>query len=305
MPLKPLSDPGEKFRRVTGTLVGSLVSIFLFSLLIFFNSLQTASLAIKPFSATAFRRFNRWAADTWWGLCVKVAARVYGVRIKVSGDEAPPRENAVVISNHQQMPDITVLMWFAKSKDRLGDLKWFVKDIVKYVPGIGWGMLFLDCPFVKRDWASDKDYIKKIFQRIIQGRIPLWLVTFAEGTRFSPDKLKQSQDFAKKNGLFVPRHVLIPRTKGFVATVSGMRQHLDAVYDVTIGYIGGVPTLWQWIKGYVREVNLHVRRYPVESLPSGEEELSTWLMERFKQKDELLEGYYAEGQWISVMPEKS
>jgi 1-acyl-sn-glycerol-3-phosphate acyltransferase len=297
MPLKPLPDPKGIFRRVTGNLVGSLAAIFLFAVLIFFNSLQTASLVIKPFSVTAFRAFNRWAADTWWGLCVKVAARVWRVKIKVSGDDVPMRENSVVISNHQEMPDITVLMWFAKSKDRLGDLKWFVKDVIKYVPGIGWGMLFIDCPFIKRDWASDKEYIKKVFQRILNGRIPLWLVTFAEGTRITPGKLKQSRDFAEKNGLFVPRHVLIPRTKGFVATVSEMRQHLDAVYDVTIGYIDGVPTLWQWIKGYVREVNLHVRRYPIESMPSGETELSDWLMERFKQKDELLEGYYAKGQW--------
>ena len=304
MPLKPLLDPKGTFRRVTGTLVGSLSAIFLFSLLIFFNSLQTASLAIKPFSVTAFRSFNRWAADAWWGLCVKTAAWVYGLRIKVSGDEVPMRENAVVISNHQQMPDIPVLLWFAKSKDRLGDLKWFVKDVIKYVPGIGWGMLFLDCPFIKRDWTSDKEYIKKVFERILKGRIPLWLVTFAEGTRFSPAKLKQSQDFAEKNGLFVPRHVLIPRTKGFTATVSELGHHLDAVYDVTIGYIDGVPTLWQWVKGYVREVNLHVRRYPIESLPSGETELSAWLMERFRQKDQLLETYYAEGSWGSVLPEK-
>ena len=304
MPLKPLPDPGGKFRRVTGTLQGVLISVFLFSTLIFFNFLQTASLAIKLFSTNAFRRFNRFAADTWWGWCVKLSEWVYGVRIKISGDEAPPRENAVVISNHQQMPDIPVLMAFAKSKDRLGDLKWFVKDIVKYVPGIGWGMLFLDCPFIKRDWAADKDYIKKVFRRILQGRVPLWLVTFAEGTRFNLDKLKQSRDYAEKTGLFVPRHVLIPRTKGFVATVQELGQHLDAVYDVTIGYVGGVPTIWQWIKGYVREVNLHVRRYPIESLPSGETELSSWLMERFRQKDELLEVYYAEGRWGSILPEK-
>lgn len=304
MPLKPLPDPGGKFRRVTSTVQGSLLSAFLFSTLIFFNSLQTASLAIKVFSTTAFRRFNRFMADLWWGWCVKLASLVYGVRINVTGDEIPMRENAVVVSNHQQIPDITVLMAIAKSKDRLGDLKWFVKDVVKYVPGVGWGMLFLDCPFVKRDWASDKDYIKQVFHRILSGKVPLWLVTFAEGTRLSPAKLKQSREYAEKNGLFVPRHVLIPRTKGFVATVSGMRQHLDAVYDVTIGYIGGVPTLWQWIKGYVREVNLHIRRYPIELLPREETDLSIWLMERFRQKDELLEGYYAEGRWGSILPEK-
>ena len=30
-----------------------------------------------------------------------------------------------------------------------------------------------------------------------------------------------------------PQHTLLPRTRGFVATVQGLRSRLDAVYDVT------------------------------------------------------------------------
>ena len=61
------------------------------------------------------------------------------------------------------MADITFLMDFAYRKGRLGDMKWMVKDIIKYVPGVGWGMLFLDCIFVKRDWTTDKESIRKTF----------------------------------------------------------------------------------------------------------------------------------------------
>jgi hypothetical protein len=120
-------------------------------------------------------------------------------------------------------------------------------------------------------------------------------MTFVEGTRVRPAKLARSQAYAREHGMKELHHVLVPRTKGFVASVQNLRGHVTAVYDLTIGYENGVPTLWQWIKGYVRRVHLHVRRYPVESLPVEEEPLSAWLVERFEEKDRLLESYYRSG----------
>ena len=74
-----------------------------------------------------------------------------------------------------------------------------------------------------------------------------------------------------------------------------MRGHVDAVYDLTIGYVGGVPTLWQWTKGYVRKVHLDVRRYTIDALPENEEALSDWLIKRFEEKDLRLDSFYREG----------
>ena len=55
--------------------------------------------------------------------------------------------------------------------------------------------------------------------------------------------------------------MLIPRTKGFVASVEGLGDHLNAVYDFTIGYVDGVPSLWQYITGRVKQIHIHVRRF--------------------------------------------
>lgn len=292
MPLKPLPEPPSRLARLKGLVSGSIASAFLFSTLIGFNVLQTASLAIKLFSPKTFRRANRWMAKAWWGWCALGAEKIYGTTLIMSGDNVPKRENAIVILNHQEMADITVIFSFARAKERVGDLKWFVKDVLKYVPGIGWGMLFLDCPYVKRDWTSDRDYIHRVFQNILKNDVPLWLMTFAEGTRVRPEKIARSQDYAENHGLAQLKHVLIPRTKGFVASVQSLRGHIDAVYDLTIGYVDGVPTLWQWIKGYVRRVHLNVRRHAIDALPEDSEALSGWLMERFQEKDELLDYYY-------------
>ena len=86
----------------------------------------------------------------------------YGGSAGETGDEVPDRENVILVSNHQEMVDIPVLFSFAYAKRRLGDMKFFAKDIIKYVPGFGWGLLFLDCLFVKRNWTSDKEKIDQV-----------------------------------------------------------------------------------------------------------------------------------------------
>lgn len=295
MPLGPLVVRRRGISLVMGTLQGALSSVFLGVTIIVFNGLQMMSLVLRPFSHEAFRRFNSWAADTWWGLCVLLAEYFYGTRLVLTGDAVPRDENTVIILNHQSMTDIPVVLAFAKSKGRLGDLKWFVKDVVKYVPGIGWGMLFLDCLFIKRDWTEDRAYVLRVFQKILRQSIPMWLVSFVEGTRVRPPKLAQSRTYAQESGLRPPEHVLIPRTKGFVASVRSLHGHADAVYDLTIGYVEGVPTIWQWIRGDVRRVHVHVRRFPIAGLPPDDDGLSRWLIRVFEEKDGLLTGYYERG----------
>ncbi|MCK5378679.1 MAG: acyltransferase [Acidobacteria bacterium] len=274
---------------------GTLMSAFGLSALIFVNAVQTLSLLIKPFSGRAFRRINRACANSWWGMCVSGAQLINGGDFLVTGADIPARENAIIVSNHQQMPDIPTIMAFAKSRQRLGDLKFFVKDILKWVPGVGWGMLFLDCVFVKRNWSSDAGHILKTFSTLVDNQVPVWLVSFVEGTRARLHKIEASREFALSRGLEPLDHVLMPRTKGFAATVQGLREHVPAVYDFTIGYEEGVPTLWQYIKGSVDRIHLHVRRFQIEDLPTQEEDVRQWLLNRWTEKDRLLEHFYAQG----------
>lgn len=295
MPQPPLPEP-QRFTERHAGLVRALPALaFLGSSLLACNAAQLASMLVRPFSRRWFRAFNRWAADHYWSWCVRLAERTHGIGVEYYGDDVPAGENAIVVANHQQMPDITFLMFLARDKGRLGDMKWMLKDVIKYVPGVGWGLYFLDSFFVKRDWSRDRASIAATFSRIIADGIPLWLMLFAEGTRLTPEKLARSQEYARRQGLDPTRHVMLPRTKGFSACVQGLRRHLDAVYDVTIAYERGVPTLWQYIRGQARRAHLQVRRFPVEQLPPGEPELAAWLRERFREKDELLEYFYARG----------
>ncbi len=295
MPLPPLSNDEDFAKRLWRNLRVAIPVAFWFGFLIIINLTQTLSLVIKPFSATAFRRVNRWCAGTWWGGCVVFAERFNGTKIIVSGEDLPINENVLVVSNHQQMPDITTIMALARSKGRLGDLKFFVKHAIKWVPGVGWGMQFLNCPFLKRDWSADREKIDATFDTLVRERIPMWLVSFVEGTRATEAKIRASTEWALERGIKPTRNVLIPRTKGFAASVEGLGDHLNAVYDFTIGYVEGVPSLWQFITGRVKQIHVHIRRFPADELPKIEAELKLWLMDRFYEKDALLEEYYETG----------
>lgn len=272
-----------------------VVAVGLALALLLVNLLQLASLLLRPFSRSAFRAVNRWFANTWWGWCVLVAERLNGFRVVTSGDPLPAGENAIVVANHQQMPDIVVIMALARRCGRLGDLKFFVKRALKWVPGIGWGMQFLDCVFVHRDWAADVDSIERTFRSLVRDRVPMWMVSFVEGTRITPAKLARSRTFAADRGLEPPRHVLLPRPRGFAATVRGLRDHAEAVYDLTIAYSGPPPTLWQLVGGSVQDVRVHARRFPVSELPVDDRAVRDWLLGRFRHKDDLLDHFHASG----------
>lgn len=268
---------------------------FLYLILVL-NLVQVVSLFFLPFSRRLVRRINRWCARSIWGLWAIMAERQNKIDIRFSGDAILPRENALVLPNHQSMTDVLLLICFSWRARRLGDLKFFVKDVVKYVPGPGWGMVFLDCIFVKRDWAQDRHNIDRLFAKYRREDIPITLVSFLEGTRRTPSKLAQAQAFATERGLPVPQHVLVPRTKGFVFTALGLRSHLDVVYDLTIGYHAEPPpTLYDCFAGNVRRIDIHVRRYPIDTLPEDEEALAAWANERFQEKDALLAHFKAHG----------
>jgi 1-acyl-sn-glycerol-3-phosphate acyltransferase len=293
MPLEPLKDRGGPIATIRAY---ALLAVG-FGTLLPINLLQLLSLTVLPFSRKAFRAVNRWCADTWWGWCVTGAERFNGTQVIFTGEDVAKRENALLIANHQQMPDIPAIMKFCKTKERLGDLKFFVKKQLKWVPGMGWGMQFLDCVFIDRDWASDHEKIRRTFDRLVSGRVPVHLVSFVEGTRFSLPKLEAAQAYAQEHGLTVPRHTLVPRSKGFSASVEGLRGHLTAIYDLTIAYEESVPSLWQYIKGLAKRVHVHVRRFPVEDLPQSADDLRQWLLARWEEKNDLLEHYYQTGRF--------
>lgn len=264
-----------------------LIFILIFVPLLLINVIQILSFAVYPFSKVGFRKVNTFLAGSWWSSCENIM-KWLGVDVVLSGDKVPQGENVILISNHQGWGDIPVLFKLAKETKQIGHMKWFVKDVLKYVPGVGWGMLFLDCLFVKRNWHKDKEKIEGTFRKFFENNIPIWLMIFPEGTRFRPHKLKRMEKIARKKNLPALSYVLYPRPRGFVASVQALRGHCQAVYDVTIIYEGEVPTFSDLFLGKVKKVNLHVRRFELDSLSDDRASLNDWIMERFCIKNKMI-----------------
>lgn len=283
-------------------LMRALLCIFFLPLLGLFllliNIIQTFSLVLLPFSGSAFRALNRFVARTWFDSLAFTLQKILRVCFLVSGDSLPKGENVFLISNHQSMADIPTLLSVAGPSGRTGDLKWFVKDVLKWVPGVGWGMLFLDCIFVKRNWNADKEHVQATFARLRENKTPFWVVSFVEGTRLTPAKLRRSESNEIKAGVPVMRNVMSPRTKGFDATLEGLGPLNQAVYDITIAYEnhpqGQAPGLMALFFS-VEKVHIHARRYPAHQLPQNSADRATWIQERFREKDRRLDQFRKTG----------
>lgn len=269
---------------------GTLSILFTFLPMMLLHLLQYPSLLLLPFSRKAYWAYNRTIAYLNWGWWAYGLQHLVGTRIEYSGVDVPHGENAIVIANHQSMADIPIMLCLALRKGRVGDLKWLVKDQLKYVPGVGWGLVLLDAIFLKRRWADDKENVANTFQRYIDMRVPIWLLLFPEGTRSNEKKLKKHMDDPASQRFSQTKFVLPPRSKGFVASVEGLRPLIDAVYDLTIIYPHGLrPTLLQVMRGETDVVRVDVRRYPIASVPVDPKVLGAWLRERYLEKDQIVQ----------------
>ena len=259
-----------------------------FTPLAFVNILQTLSIVIAPFSREMFHRVNIWFAMgiwTWWSVIIE---RIHGTKLIVSGDELPAGESAVMFANHQSMGDIVVLLCLARRTGRMADMRWMVKGSMKFMPFLGWGMLSLDFLFLKRDWAKDREHIAAAFARFRSRKTPVWLVLFPEGTRRTPEKHAKSMVHAGRAGHPPTEKVMLPRTKGFVASVQGLAGKINAIYRITVGYPRGALSLYELFGGRVGDIHIIVKRHLIATVPSDEPGMSTWLVQEFQEIDRTL-----------------
>ncbi|KAJ1565253.1 hypothetical protein HK096_003786 [Nowakowskiella sp. JEL0078] len=159
-------------------------------------------------------------------------------------------------------------------------------------------MYMMGMIFIKRNWNSDRKNIDKTFDKIKSTRLPVWIISYLEGTRQTPEKLQESQTFSRQRGLPVLKNTMLPRTKGFVATVNSFRNsHVQAIYDLTIAYSHETegfqvyPHVVRLHTGTLNGYNfhIHVRRYLIQDLPQDDEELSKWVINRWEEKDQILQ----------------
>lgn len=171
---------------------------------------------------------------------------------------------------------------------------------------------FLDFPLLSSE--NTQTYVQDRFELFSllrdfassSANVPTHLLLFPEGWPEGQDRksmIKKSIEFAKREGRPQLKHLLLPRTTGFYASLDSLREASPVVYDVTIayrGYNGQTPftrnswfdTLLQLIRGETpNEIHLRIKRFSMGEVLSN----TNWLDKQWMEKDRLLDNFERHG----------
>tara|TARA_B100001029_G_scaffold13359_1_gene8979 strand:+ start:18435 stop:19295 length:861 start_codon:yes stop_codon:yes gene_type:complete len=227
------------------------------------------------------------------GLWIKI---FHNPKWEVEGFEQLDTKNWYLsISNHQSWADIFILQSITNRKIPM--LKFFMKDILIWVPVIGLAWWALDMPFLKR-YSDEKirrnpelrgkdiSSMKNSFKRF--ARYPVSIFIFAEGTRFTKQKKEfQSSPFDK---------LLLPKPGGVGLTLSTM-PYINKLIDFSIKYESDERTFWAFLCGKLNKATIKVDLISIPENFAGKdysqdqtfrEEIKTWLYGIWQEKDKFL-----------------
>jgi len=216
----------------------------------------------------------------------------------IRGVEGLKRRAWYLIScNHRSWVDVAVIQKALTRKVPFP--KYFLKKNLIWVPLLGGAWWALDYPFMKR---HSKAYLERhpekrgedleTTKRACENsrRVPSAMLSFPEGTRFTPDK-RAAQDSPYRN-------LLRPKAGGMAFVLESMGDKLDSLLDVTIVYSEEKVSLWDLLSGRIRKVIVNIEPQPIpEDLraggylegPSVRDRMQAWVSGLWARKDELID----------------
>eukprot|EP00249_Psilotum_nudum_P021764 c28235_g1_i1 orf=249-1703(-) len=290
----PRHRPLTWFRVVRGVVCLLILLSTAFVTLIFLA--PPTFLLLRLFSVHYSRKVISFILGHWLAMWPFLFEKVNKTKAVFAGDNVPNGERVLVLCNHRTEVDWMYLWNVALRKNSLGYVKFVLKSSVRNVPVFGWAFHILEFLLIDRKWQVDEEIFQSQLSTFKDPQDPLWLILFPEGTDFTEQKCLQSQSFAEEHGLPKLKYLLLPRTKGFYACLMHLRESLDAVYDITVGYKYRNPLFMDNAFGIdPAEVHIHIRRIAVSDVPESEADASKWLMQEFCRKDELLANLHNNG----------
>lgn len=201
-----------------------------------------------------------------------------------------------IISNHQTWTDILVLQKVFLNKTPF--IRFFIKKQLLWLPILNIAWFAFDFPILRRysketlaahpelrgkDLAQTQKSCEKF------KLLPVTILNFLEGTRFTPAKHQKQQS--------PYQHLLLPKSGGFAFAIQAMDKKITHVLDVTIAYPEGRQTFWDFLCGKVHHiiVNIQPREIPSNLLSGNYTEdenyrmqFKNWINELWLEKDKYL-----------------
>ena len=250
-----------------------LLAIALLKVVLPLPRLRAACNPLLTGLAASWIGFNNWLWDSFTR-----------TRLRLRGDtDLHADGHYLVLANHQSWVDILVLQKVFNRRIPL--LRFFLKRQLFWVPLLGLAWWALDFPFMGRYTPRQVAKNPALAGRDIEATrracekfraIPVAIMNFVEGTRFTADK------HAKQGSPY--RHLLKPKSGGVAFVLDAMGDGLHAILDVTIAYPGGRPSLIDLLADRVPEVRVRVRqrRIPAD-LAGGDYQNDREFRVRFQQ----------------------
>ncbi|CAO1946210.1 unnamed protein product [Urochloa humidicola] len=290
----PKHRPLTPMRRCRGVACVAIILSTAFLLIVYLAPIAT--FVVRLFSVHHSRKVTSFLFGTWLSLWPFLFEKINKTKVVFSGENVIPKRRVLIFANHRTEVDWMYLWDLALRKGHLGYIKYILKSSLMKLPIFSWAFHIFEFIPVERKWEIDEAIIQNKLSKYKNPRDPIWLAVFPEGTDYTEKKCIKSQEYASEHGLPKLEHVLLPKTKGFICCLQQLRSSLDAVYDVTIAYKHRLPDFLDNVYGVdPSEVHIHIRTVQLSDIPTSEDEITDWMIERFRQKDQLLSDFFMKG----------
>lgn len=260
---------------------------------------------LKPFNKRLYRKIGYYLCYSFYSQLVFLADWWSGstLYIYISEEDLKHcgKEHVLLLMNHCYEIDWLVGWMFCDKVGVLGNCKAYAKKVIQYIPTIGWAWKFAEFVFLERSFDKDREIIGRQIKEIMDYPDPVWLLLNAEGTRFTEKKHEASIQFARERGMVELKHHLIPRTKGFTASLPQLRGK-STILDIQLAISKDSPvkpTIFNILNGKPIVAHMHIRRIPLDTVPEDEEQAAEWLQELFRQKDLMQDSFHTHGDFFT------
>ena len=200
------------------------------------------------------------------------------------------------LANHQSWADILLIL--SASNYMMPNIRFFMKKELSWIPFIYLANKNLNMPFVNRHSKKQitknpnlrlQDYENTIKSCKRLKRAPSTIFSYAEGTRFTPEKHKE-QNSSYKN-------LLEPKIGGLATALSALPESKYLI-DFTLVYKTDQRSAWAFLKGDMADVKILVKKFKIpESLKNKSYlddneyriEFKNWIEDIWSQKDKSIE----------------
>jgi 1-acyl-sn-glycerol-3-phosphate acyltransferase len=236
-------------------------------------------------------RFLGWnyRLQWWWaGALFRCAARVFGIRVEIEGQDQLGAGPVIVFIRHASVADTLLPAMFISRQHKIR-LRYVLKRQLLWDPCLDIvGNRLPNC-FVRR--GSGESHVVQNLMKDLGSRDGILI--YPEGTRFTTSKRERTLErLAEKDpdGIYeraaALQNVLPPRLGGALALLD-RNEAADVVFCAHAG-LDGIVDLRDFLRGSAVGLVIRIRfwRVPFNAIPTGRAERIDWLFLHWKRVDD-------------------